>query len=94
MKRVDSSEMGKRGGLARARALSPERRREIAIKASNEAKKLRSKKQKRLHELLEAIYEHLGKGWKIYPNTPLIHKGEETILQRTAELLRDFVNKK
>lgn len=86
--------MGKRGGHARAKVLSAERRREIAVTAATAARKSRGKKRKKVHELLEAIYEHLGKGWKIYPNTPLGGKGPETILQRTAELLRDFANKK
>lgn len=86
--------MGKRGGRVRAQRLSAARRREIAVTASAEAKKRRNKRQKRIHELLEAIYDNLGKGWKIYPNTPLGNKGSETILMRVAELLREFANKK
>jgi len=38
------SEMGRRGGLARAKKLSPEQRKEIATKASKAAAKARSKK--------------------------------------------------
>lgn len=36
--------MGRKGGLARAKKLSPERRKEIATKASKAAAKVRSKK--------------------------------------------------
>lgn len=93
MSGMDSSEMGKRGGRARAKALSAERRLEIALKASIAAKKIRSKKQKRVYELLIALYDHLAKGWRIYPHT-LLGEGPETILQRVAELLREFANKK
>jgi hypothetical protein len=38
------AEMGRKGGLARAKNLSAERRREIATKASKAAAKARSKK--------------------------------------------------
>jgi hypothetical protein len=38
------AEMGRKGGLARAMKLSPERRKEIAIKASKAAADARSKK--------------------------------------------------
>ena len=38
------SEMGRRGAIARAKKLSPERRKEIATKASKAAAKARSKK--------------------------------------------------
>ena len=38
------SEMGRRGGLARAKKLSSQRRKEIATKASKAAAKARSKK--------------------------------------------------
>jgi hypothetical protein len=40
------SKLGKIGALARQRALSPERRREIAIKASKAAAKARTRKAK------------------------------------------------
>jgi hypothetical protein len=40
------AEMGRRGGLARAKKLSAEKRREIATKASKAAAKVRSKKAK------------------------------------------------
>jgi hypothetical protein len=40
------SEIGRRGGLARAKKLSAEKRKEIATKASNAAAKARSKKAK------------------------------------------------
>jgi hypothetical protein len=40
------AELGRRGGLARAKKLSPARRKEIATKASKAAAKARSKKAK------------------------------------------------
>lgn len=40
------AEMGRRGGLARAKRLSAERRKEIATKASKAAAKVRSRKAK------------------------------------------------
>jgi len=39
-------EIGSRGGQARAKALSPKRRKEIALKASRAAAKARTKKAK------------------------------------------------
>jgi general stress protein YciG len=47
------SEIGRKGGNARAKNLSPERRREIAKKAARESAKVRRKKaseRKRSHE--------------------------------------------
>jgi hypothetical protein len=41
------SEIGRRGGLARAKKLSAERRKEIATKASKAAAKARRKKAKK-----------------------------------------------
>jgi hypothetical protein len=41
------AEMGRKGGLARAKNLSPKRRKEIATKASKAAAKARSEKAKR-----------------------------------------------
>jgi hypothetical protein len=41
------AELGRKGGLARAKKLSPERRKEIATKASKAAAKARSMKAKR-----------------------------------------------
>jgi general stress protein YciG len=40
------SEIGRRGGKARAKALTPERRKEIATKASKAAAKARRKRTK------------------------------------------------
>lgn len=44
------SEMGKRGGLARAKAMTAEERRKSATKASKAAAKARSKKAKQKKE--------------------------------------------
>ena len=41
------SEMGRRGGVARAKKLSPARRKEIATKASKAAAKVRTAKAKK-----------------------------------------------
>jgi hypothetical protein len=41
------SEIGRRGGKARAKALTPERRKEIATKASKAAAKARTRKAKK-----------------------------------------------
>lgn len=41
------SHMGRKGGIARAKRLSAERRKEIATKASKAAAKVRSEKAKR-----------------------------------------------
>jgi hypothetical protein len=41
------SAVGRRGGIARAKKLSPERRKEIATKASKAAAKVRSAKAKK-----------------------------------------------
>jgi hypothetical protein len=42
-----AAEMGRRGGQARAKALSAKRRKEIAIKASKAAAKARTRKAKK-----------------------------------------------
>jgi hypothetical protein len=41
------AEMGRRGGLARAKKLSPERRKQIATKASKAAAEARTKKARK-----------------------------------------------
>jgi len=41
---MDTAEAGRRGGLARAKSLTPEERRKIATKASKAAAKARTKR--------------------------------------------------